>query len=299
MRVAWIPFAFLLMAASPPSQIESFLKEEADFRAHRESKLTSPDGWLAVAGLSWLHDGATAVGSDPKSDIVLPASAPRRAGTLHLQSGAVTFEPASGVNATINGKPAKKGAPALKPDSDDRPDVLQVGSIALTIIKRMDKIAVRMRDPDAATRRNFTGLKWFPPSQTWRVKAKWVAYPQPKKIKITNILGMTDEEPSPGYAEFTINGKTLRLEPVEEDGQLSFMFKDTTSGNTTYAPGRFLDTAVPKDGVVVLDFNQAYNPPCAYIAFATCPLPPRQNTLPIAVEAGEMKDGSRSESSGR
>jgi uncharacterized protein (DUF1684 family) len=298
-----VPLAACLFAsAGPPMSSESFLKEEADFRAQRERKLTSPDGWLAVAGLFWLHDGVTVVGSDPKSDVVLPTRAPGRAGTLHVQSGAVTFEPANGVKATISGKPATKGAPgaaALKPDTDDHPDVLQIGSITLTIIKRMDRIGLRLRDPDAATRRNFTGLKWFPPSQIWRVNAKWVAYAQPRKIKITNILGMTDEEPSPGYAEFSINGKTLRLEPVEDDGQLSFMFKDATSGNKTYAPGRFLDTAMPKDGMVVLDFNQAYNPPCAYIAFATCPLPPRQNTLPIAVEAGEMKDGSRSESSGR
>jgi len=290
--------AFLPGAGNPPISKEAFLKEEADFRAQRERKLTSPEGWLAVAGLFWLHDGATVVGSDPKSDILLPASAPRRAGTLHMNSGAVTFEPASGVNVTVSGKPANKGASALKPDTDDHPDVLQVGSITLTIIKRMDRVGVRMRDPDAPTRRNFTGLRWFPPSQKWRITAKWVAYPTPKKIKITNILGMTDDEPSPGYAEFTVDGKTLRLEPVEEDGQLSFMFKDATTGSSTYGPGRFLDTAMAKDGVVILDFNQAYNPPCAYIAFATCPLPPRQNTLPIAVDAGEMKDGSRSESSG-
>lgn len=297
---AMVPLAAcLLTAAGPPLSNEAFLKEEADFRAQRERKLTSPDGWLAVAGLFWLHDGATVVGSDPKSDIVLPSSAPRKAGTLHMQAGAVTFEPIPGANATISGKPAAKGAAALKPDTDDHPDVLQIGNLTLTIIKRMDRVGVRLRDPDADTRRNFKGLKWFPPSQKWRVNAKWIAYPQPKKIKITNILGMTDEETSPGYAEFTIAGKTLRLEPVEDDGQLSFMFKDTTSGNATYAPGRFLDTAMPKDGNVVLDFNQAYNPPCAYIAFATCPLPPRQNTMPIAVEAGEMKDGSRSESSGR
>jgi hypothetical protein len=100
---------------------------------------------------------------------------------------------------------------------------------------------------------------------------------------------MTDEEPAPGYAEFTIDGKTLRLYPVEEGGDLSFMFKDATSGNTTYPPGRFLDTDPPKNGVIVLDFNQAYNPPCAFTAFATCPLPPKQNTLPIPVEAGEKK----------
>jgi uncharacterized protein (DUF1684 family) len=191
---------------------------------------------------------------------------------------------------TIDGKPA--GRMTLKPDTDDHPDAVQAGRITLTIIRRGNRTGVRMRNPDAPARLSFTGCKWFPASESWRVQAKWVPYPAPKKMNITNILGMTDEEPSPGYAEFAIAGKTLRLEPVEEDGELSFMFKDATSGNTTYAPGRFLDTEMPKNGVVILDFNQAYNPPCAFTAFATCPLPPKQNTLPVAVEAGEKKYGN-------
>jgi len=207
-----------------------------------------------------------------------------------MQSGAVSFEPAPGVKATISGKAPTKAA--LKPDTDDHPDVLQIGSLALTVIKRMDRTGIRMRDPDAATRKTFTHLNWYPASEKWRVKAKWVPYPTPKKIKITNILGMTDDEPVPGYAEFTMNGKTVRLEPVDEDGDLSVMFKDTTTGSTTYGNGRFLDVDKPKDSVMILDFNQAYNPPCAFTAYATCPLPPKQNTLPIAIEAGEKKYGA-------
>ena len=285
--IASLPIAAVLFAATSTP----FAKEEADFRADREARLKQPDGWLSVAGLFWLHDGDMVVGSDPQSDVVLPAGAPRRAGTLHMQGGVVTLDPAKGAGILVNGKPAVKMA--LKPDTDKQTDVVQAGKIMLTIIKRGEKTGVRMRDPDAATRLNFTGCKWFPASETWRVKAKWVAYPTPKKIKITNILGMTDEEPSPGYAEFTMGGKIVRLDPVVEDGGLSFMFKDVTSGNTTYAPGRFLDADMPKNGVVVLDFNQAYNPPCAFTAFATCPLPPKQNALPIAVEAGEKKYSER------
>ena len=274
-----------LAAASVP-----FAKLEADFRTEREASLTKPDGWLSVAGLFWLHDGAMTLGSDPQSDVVLPATAPRRAGVLRMQSGVVTLEPATGAGVQVNGKPAVKMA--LNPDTDPHPDVVMAGKIMLTIIKRGDRTGVRMRNPDAPTRQKFTGCKWFPALPAWRVNAKWVPYATPKKIKITNILGMTDDEPSPGYAEFTIHGKTLRLEPVaDDDGSLEFMFKDLTSGNTTYAPGRFLDTDKPQEGHVVLDFNQAYNPPCAFTAFATCPLPPKQNALPIAVEAGEMKYG--------
>lgn len=267
--------------------VTPFAKEEADFREKREASLKKPNGWLSVAGLFWLHDGAMVLGSDPQSDVVLPAAAPRKAGILRLQSGLVSFEPSPGAGITINDKPAVKMN--LRPDTEEHPDVIQAGTISLTVIRRNDKVGVRMRDPDAATRREFTGCKWFPASQKWLVKAKWIKYPEPKKIRIINILGMESDEPSPGYAEFTINGKTLRLEPVDDDGTLSFMFKDATSGGTTYAPGRFLDADMPKNGVVILDFNQAYNPPCAFTAFATCPLPPKQNNLAIAVEAGEKK----------
>lgn len=293
-----LSLAALLAAGLFAANVSPFAKEEADWRAARETRLRAPNGWLSVAGLFWLRDGATSVGSDPKSAIVLPATAPPHVGILRVQSGVVYFEPAGGAGISVNGKPAA-GKRALKPDTDDHPDTLQAGNIALTLIKRSDKLGVRMRDPDAATRRDFTGCKWFPATQTWRVNARWVPYAQPKKIRITNILGMTDDEPSPGYAEFTINGKTLRLEPVEEDSDFSFMFKDTTSGNSTYAPGRFLDTEKPKNGVVILDFNQAYNPPCAFTAYATCPLPPKQNTLAIAVEAGEKKYSNRPEGGSR
>jgi hypothetical protein len=294
MRVFSLVFAIagILLAAG------TFAQDEADFRAKRETSLKAPDGWLSVAGLFWLHDGTMNVGSDPQSDIVLPANAPRHAGTMRMQSGSATFEAAKGVNATVDGKPATKVT--MKPDTDPHTTVLQLGSLKLTIIKRTDKTGVRLRDPDAATRRNFTGCKWFLASQAWKITAKWVAYPVPHKIKITNILGMTDDEPSPGYAEFTVQGKTVRMEPVSDDtGELEFMFRDTTSGNTTYAPGRFLDPDKPKNGVIVLDFNQAYNPPCQFTAFATCPLPPKQNILPVAITAGEMKYSNHPGGGGR
>jgi hypothetical protein len=161
----------------------------------------------------------------------------------------------------------------------------------MTIIERGGKTGVRLRDPNAETRRDFTGCKWFAADPAWRVHAKWVAYAKPKKIAITNILGMTDREDSPGYAEFSVKGQTMRLEPVSEDGGLAFIFKDATSGKTTYGAGRFLDTDLPKSGELELDFNKAYNPPCAFTAFATCPLPPKQNVLTAAIEAGEKKYG--------
>ncbi|MGA2712180.1 MAG: DUF1684 domain-containing protein [Bryobacteraceae bacterium] len=258
-----------------------YADDAAKWRAGYETSLKAPDGWLSVAGLFWLHEGDNLLGSDPQSDVVLPAGGPKRAGVLHLSGGKVTFQNR-----------------VLKSDATAHPDVVKIGDVSLTIVERGGKTGVRLRDPNAQTRREFTGCKWFPADASWRINAKWVAYPQPKKIAITNILGMTDQEASPGYAEFTIQGKapsrvarTVRLEPVEEDGGLFFIFKDATSGKSTYGAGRFLDSVMPKAGVVELDFNKAYNPPCAFTAFATCPLPPKQNVMAAAIEAGEKSYG--------
>jgi uncharacterized protein len=252
----------------------SYTDQTTKWRADYEASLKAPNGWLSVAGLFWLHEGANVLGSDPQSDVVLPASAPKTAGALDLKGGKVTYE--------------KR---VLKSDLTGHPDVVKIGDVSLTIIERGGKVGVRLRDPNAASRRDFAGCKWFGTDTAWRIHAKWVAYPEPKKIAITNILGMTEAESSPGYAEFAVKGKTMRLEPVSEDGGLFFIFKDATSGKTTYGAGRFLDTEMPKAGEVELDFNKAYNPPCAFTAFATCPLPPKQNVLASAIEAGEKSYG--------
>ncbi len=234
-----------------------------EWRANYEASLKAPDGWLSVAGLSWLHEGANTIDVPNQKRIV-----------LRLDSGKVTSEKRH-----------------LKSDATDHPDVLKYGEVTLTIIERGGKTGVRLRDPNAETRREFTGCKWFPADPAWRISAKWVPYLKPKTIAITNILGMTDQEPSPGYAEFTLQGKKMTLEPVLEDGELFFMFKDATSARSTYGAGRFLYAALPKGSEVELDFNKAHNPPCAFTAFATCPLPPKQNILTAAIEAGEKNYG--------
>ncbi|HWE48496.1 MAG TPA: DUF1684 domain-containing protein [Bryobacteraceae bacterium] len=266
-----LAFCTVLVAAGSTAYVD----EAAKWRASYEESLKAPSGWLAVAGLFWLHPGVNVVGSDPQSDVVLPASAPKRAGILRFGNGKTIWEPVSGAKLTLNS------------------DMVHLGSLAFNIIERGGKTGVRLRDPNAETVRNFTGCKWFSADEHWRVKAKWVSYPQPKTIPITNILGMTDQEPAPGYAEFAVKGQTYRLEPVIEDDQLFFMFKDSTSGKTTYGAGRFFYAPIPKAGAtsVELDFNQAHNPPCAFTAFATCPLPPKQNTMAIPVEAGEKNYG--------
>lgn len=283
--------AALLAAAcghmGKPVNTAQFLSEEAGYREARAKRLLSPNGWLAVAGLTWLHDGPMTIGADPKSDVVLPEGAPARAGVLDMQSGAVTFTPAKDADVKINDQPAQKAV--LRPDADPNPDRLDAGSIAITLIKRNDRIGVRMRDPNAATRKNFKGLNWFPPDASLNITGKWVKYPANHTIRITNILGMTSDEPAPGYAEFEIQGKTLRLTPYAEDGGLSFMFRDGTSGKSSYPTGRFLDVDMPKGDTIALNFNRAYNPPCAYIAYATCPIAPPENILTTPIEAGEKK----------
>jgi hypothetical protein len=259
MRIAVIFLPLVLSAAAGVNYQQ--------WRAEREASLKAPDGWLSVAGLSWLHEGANAV--------ELPPGAGKPSISLRLSGKTVAYE-----------------GRTLKSDATEHPDVLRFNGVTVTIIERGGKTGVRLRDPNAETRRDFTGCKWFPADSVWRIDAKWIAYPKPKSIAITNILGMTDQEPSPGYAEFSVKGQTVRLEPVLEDNELFFMFKDATSSSTTYGAGRFLYAALPKNDRVELDFNEATNPPCAFTAFATCPLPPRQNILTVSIPAGEKRYAS-------
>jgi uncharacterized protein (DUF1684 family) len=255
MRAALLFTAATLLAAGSAS----YSDEATRWRADYEASLKAPDGWLSVAGLSWLKEGDNNIAVAGKT---------------------VVFK--------LSNKKVFYQGRELKPDSNDK---IEMAGVSLQPIERDGNYGIRVRDPNAPTRREFTGCKWFPASESWRVKAKWVPFPQPKKIAITNILGMTDDEPSPGYAEFTIKGQTFRLQPVVEDDQLFFMFKDQTTGKSTYPAGRFVYTSMPKNNEVTIDFNQSHNPPCAFTAFATCPLPPRQNTLAIAIDAGELNYG--------
>ncbi len=272
-----------LLAASTTSYQASV---EA-WRRQYEEDLKAPQGWLSVAGLVWLHQGANRVGSDPQSDIVLPASAPRAAATLSLHGDKVEIRTAPNVILMVNGKPSK--GQELRSDAKDHPDTVTIGTLSLVVIERGSRIGIRLRDPDSATRRQFSGLHWFPVDERYRLRARWHAYNPPHKIQITNVLGMTEPDDSPGYAEFELDGKTSRLEPTVEDNTLFFTFRDQTAGKQTYPSGRFLNTEMPSRGEVILDFNKAHNPPCAFTSFATCPLPPRQNTIAAAIPAGEKQ----------
>jgi uncharacterized protein len=259
------------------------------WRVQHEVELKADDGWLTVSGLFWLKDGINRVGSNSANDIALPRG-PAEVGSFELHDGQTTFRAAPGVTVKLNGESAGEVMP-LKSDADGKPDRIQIETLTMFVIHRGDRYGVRLKDTESAARKEFTGLHWFPVQESYRVVAKFVPYQPPKMITIPNILGETEQDASPGYVLFTLDGQSLRLDPVVEDDQLFFIFHDLTSGKGTYPAGRFLYTDLPKNGEVVMDFNKAQNPPCAFTAYATCPLPPKQNRLTVRIEAGELNYG--------
>jgi uncharacterized protein len=275
-------------AAGKPDP-EAYRKQIETWRKERVDGLKKEDGWLTLVGLYWLKPGENRFGSDPGNPVILPkGKAPAVAGVLVREGDKVTLRVEPGVKLTADDKPVT--APLdLTPDSKGKPTILQLGSLSFYVIKRGDRLGVRIKDKESPERAAFKGLDTFPLSPEWRVVARFEPY-KDKKIAIANIVGQVEDNPSPGAVVFDWKGKTYRLDALgDTESGLFLVFGDTTNGKQTYGAGRFLDTDPPKDGKVVVDFNTAYNPPCAFTAFATCPLPPAQNKLPIAVEAGEKK----------
>jgi uncharacterized protein len=260
----------------------------AKFRAEREAELKAEDGWLSVSGLFWLKEGKNSFGADPSNDLVLPeGSAPPRAGVFELHDGKTILRVAGGAEVTLDGKPVT--ALVMKTGEKQKPDVIRLGALLLSLIHRGERFGIRVKDSNARQRREFKGLRWFPAKEGFRITAKFVAYQEPRNIEIANVLGEVNKMPSPGYALFNLGGKEHRLDPIlEGDDKLFFIFADPTNNKATYGAGRFLYADLAQDGKVTLDFNQAINPPCAFTPFATCPLPPRQNRLKIAIKAGEL-----------
>jgi hypothetical protein len=284
-RAALVLAASALLGAGPAAP--SYRESIQEWRRERERKLRAEDGWLAVAGLFWLREGDNPLGTDKANAIVLPpGSAPARAGTVTLRGGRVVFHLDPAAHATFAGQPVSERE--LKPDSDD---VVRLGRLRLSVIERSGRHGLRVRDPDHPRRLSFPGLAWYPVDASYRVRGRFVPAPSPRKLGVANVLGDLIEMPSPGDVEFTLRGQALRLTPVlEEDSpQLFFIFRDTTAGRSTYPAGRYFYADPPQDGAVTLDFNKAYSPPCAFTDFATCPLPPPGNRLPLAVEAGEKR----------
>jgi len=288
--VSLLRFILPLLLLLPQVRQPAYEEEIAQWRREREASLKKEGGWLEVAGLFWLKPGVNTVGTDPASALALPKGpTPSIVGRFIFENGEVTFEPQRGVAATLNGSPASRQM--MKPDTSGAPDVLRINTLTMFVIQRGNRTGVRLKDSNNPARRNFEGLEYFPLKLDYRVRAQYTPYDPPKKIKITNVLGETSEDVCPGIVEFDLAGKHFRLEPLLEGDELFFIFKDKTAGRETYPAGRFLYANTPKASEVILDFNKAINPPCAFTPFATCPLPPPQNRLAIRVEAGELHYG--------
>ncbi|MFY0564992.1 DUF1684 domain-containing protein [Archangium lansingense] len=279
-------------AESKPAEPAPF-DLEAETRAWHQKRianLTSEEGWLSLVGLHWLKEGDNRVGSAPESEVVFPAGTPAHLGTLTQKDGKVTLAVQPGVSLTRAGQPFTGGELGA---SESEKDVLALGSLHFYLIRRGERLGIRVKDSEAPARKQFHGIPTWPVSAAWRIEGRFEPATTPRKISVPNVLGVVEEMPSPGTIVFTVNGQEYRLDPVQENSTepLFIIFADQTNRTESYGAGRFLHTDPPKDGKVVLDFNRAYNPPCAFSAYATCPLPPPQNRLKLRVEAGEKRYG--------
>jgi uncharacterized protein (DUF1684 family) len=272
----------------------AYTDEVEQWKSKRLASLKGEDGWLSLVGLHWLKEGENRLGSDPSSEVLLPkGKAPGVAGSIFLNGGATRIEARPDSGITSEGKPVT--SLELKSDTDDGgPTTLKLGTLTFHVIKRGERLGVRVKDSASPERTNFTGLEYFPTDERWRAEARFEPHNPPKSIPIMNVLGMEEDTPSPGSLVFDLNGQTYRLDALTEEGEPQFfvIFADQTSGKETYGAGRYLYAGPPDStGRLLIDFNKAYSPPCAFTKYATCPLPPEQNKLPLRVEAGEKFAG--------
>ncbi|MGA2965320.1 MAG: DUF1684 domain-containing protein [Terriglobales bacterium] len=281
-----------------PGDQAAWQRDLLKWRDQRAASLQAPEGWLSLIALGWLKEGDNSFGSADDCRVQIAAKAPAHIAVVRLEKGALRLlPPAAGFpkDLRVDGQPAKEQT--LVPDDADKPSKLAIGTVTIIVIHRGDQFALRVKDLQAPTRVGFHGLHWYAPNPAYRVHARWIPYDPPKVLDIPTVLGTTTHMPAPGAAEFTLDGQVVRLEPVLEDPNatdLFFILRDATSKTTTYGAGRFLSTELPDHGVsqpgeVWLDFNRLVNPPCAFTPYATCPLPPPQNRLSIAIPAGEQR----------
>jgi uncharacterized protein (DUF1684 family) len=279
----------LLTLTTPSVPAPDHRADVEKWRADRLVRLTAEDGWLTLVGLSWLNEGENSVGAAAGSQVVFPTGrSPLRLGRIRVSGEKAHLDVAPGVDVTHDGK--KVRSIDLASDEKGAPTVLRHGTLTFYLIRRGDRLGVRVKDTAAPTRKGFHGIDNYPISSEWRLDARFEPHAAGQTIAVPNILGSVTNEPSPGAFVFRIGGREYRLDAIEEEGEseLFVIFGDRTNGTTTYGAGRFLYASRPgADGHTVVDFNKAYNPPCAFTPFATCPLPPTRNRLPIPIAAGE------------
>jgi len=290
---------FLLLSLLPVASCvtnhsnDSYVKQIRNWHQKRIERLKAADSWLSLAGLYWLKEGANTFGSAPQNDMVFPAGkAPAYIGKIILHQGATSAVIADSVAVTVNGKTEKRIT--LKNDQQGQPTVMRLGSLSWYVIKRGAQYGLRLKDSENPTLIQFKGIECFPVRRAWRIKAVFRPFPKARTVAVPTVLGTVVNEAAPGVLEFEHQGARYRLVVLadESDPQFFTIFADSTNGRQTYHAGRFLVIDKPgRNGVTYIDFNKAYNPPCAFTPYATCPLPPKENYLPFAVTAGEKDYG--------
>jgi len=278
----------LALLIASPALADDYTKSIEAWRAARVARLTVPDGWLTLIGRHQLAPGVNTVGTAEDNSIKLAAGPPYLATVTLGADRRVTLAPAPSALLEIDG--ARVRAAVALEYQGEKPTRVHFGTASFYVMPRGENLFLRVRDTTAATLENFAGIDCFPIDPAWRIEAAWVPFDPPRQVNITNMIGVTEPAPVPGRAVFTFQGKTVELLPIDEGGDdLFFVLTDLTAGEETYEASRFLYAPKPKAGAgkVILDFNRLQNPPCAFTAFATCPLPPKENRLPFPVRAGE------------
>ena len=281
----------LLLSLAPASTAEQdndYHAAQEAWRAEREARLIADNGWLTLAALHFLRDGENSFGASPLNDLVVPEG-PDAAGVFELRNREVFVRAAEGQTLTVNGRSVT--ASQLYPTRDkngDEEQTVRIGDVTLWVHHSGDRLAIRLRDLNNAIRKNFTGLTWFAVDERYRVRGRFIPHDEPITVRLPNILGDIEPFTSHGSVTLTVNGQEVTMLPISSGEQLWFIFRDMTSGTETYPAARFLYVENPdKDGWTTVDFNQAYNPPCAFNPYTTCPLPPEPNRLRVRIEAGE------------
>jgi uncharacterized protein (DUF1684 family) len=296
LRVVYCIFAVSMLvvqgATTVAAAMDAAARKEAEaWRKQHEASYRKE--YVPLAGLFALKPGPNTAGSARSNAIVLPKSAPAVIGRFVLAGTNVRFEPQPGAAITLKGRPVTS-AVALTSDIDDKPDELTLGAITLWVHLSGDRPTIRMRDPNGETARAFRGFQWFPIDDQYRITGRFIKDPAPREVKAPNQLGDEDTMKTEGVVEFKIAGQTVRLRPMTtRPKRLWFIFRDGTSGKETYETARFLYADLRDDGTTVLDFNEAYNPPCAFNPFTTCPIPLPENRLKVRIPAGEKNYNSQ------
>jgi len=272
---------------------KNFIKDEMKWREKRDKQMRSQDSWLTIAGLYWLKEGENSFGTDPANKIILPQdSAPLLAGKFLFNKGIITVVTQLGVILKVQNIPITHKI--LKTYDSGKPDIIALNDLRMWVIKRSGKYAIRLRYLNTRAYKNYQKLDYFPPSEKYKIVADFIPYSNPKKVTVNTEIGTKSQMSSPGYVKFKINSQEFQLEAFNGDSKkLFFIFKDETNGKDTYEASRFMESNLLDGGKVDLNFNRAYNPPCAFTPYATCPLPPPQNYLKICIEAGEKKYRSK------